>query len=107
MGLANTAAAAMEESVTSGWLLKKHLAVQGQEHAKWGNWANDVGTIVDTTQVHWVVLRKLGITGSFTDLVTMSLEFLFDLVYQDFWFYSPGSISPLHPLNDLLIVYVL
>ena len=48
--LANTAAAAMEESVTSGWLLKKHLAVQGQEHAKWGNWQNDVGTIVDTTK---------------------------------------------------------
>jgi hypothetical protein len=48
--LANTAAAAMEESVTSGWLLKKHLAVQGQEHAKWGNWQRDVGTVVDTTQ---------------------------------------------------------
>merc|ERR1712176_1263433 len=48
--LANTAMAAMEESVTSGWLLKKHLAVQGQEHAKWGNWQNDVGTIVDTTK---------------------------------------------------------
>jgi hypothetical protein len=48
--LANTAAAAMEESVTSGWLLKKHLAVQGQGHAKWGNWQRDVGTVVDTTQ---------------------------------------------------------
>ena len=32
--LSNTAVAAMEESVTSGWLLKKHLAVQGQEHAE-------------------------------------------------------------------------
>jgi len=49
--LANTAMAAMEESVTSGWLLKKHLAVQGQEHAEWGNWQRDVGTIVDTTNV--------------------------------------------------------
>ena len=49
--LANTAAAALEESVTSGWLLKKHLAVQGQEHAEWGNWQRDVGTIVDTTNV--------------------------------------------------------
>jgi len=48
--LANTAMAAMEESVTSGWLLKKHLAVQGQEHAKWRNWQRDVGTIVDTTE---------------------------------------------------------
>ena len=32
--LSNTAVAAMEESVTSGWLLKNHLAVQGQEHAE-------------------------------------------------------------------------
>ena len=48
--LANTAMAAMEESVTSGWLLKKHLAVQGQEHAKWGNWQRDVGTVIDTTE---------------------------------------------------------
>merc|ERR1712176_1622569 len=48
--LANTALAAMEESVTSGWLLKKHLGVQGQEHAKWRNWQRDVGTIVDTTE---------------------------------------------------------
>merc|ERR1712003_443034 len=48
--LANTAMAAMEESVTSGWLLKKHLAVQGQEHAKWRNWQRDVGTVLDTTE---------------------------------------------------------
>ena len=48
--LTNTAMTALEESVTSGWLLKKHLAVQGQEHAKWGNWQSDVGTIVDTTE---------------------------------------------------------
>ena len=32
--LSNTAVAAMEESVTSGWLLKSHLTVKGQEHAE-------------------------------------------------------------------------
>ena len=32
--LTNTAVATLEESVTSGWLLKSHLAVQGQEHAE-------------------------------------------------------------------------
>ena len=46
--LTNTAVAALEESVTSGWLLKSHLALQGQEHAEWGNWVNDVGKAIDT-----------------------------------------------------------
>ena len=32
--LSNTAVAAMEESVMSGWLLKNHLAIQSQEHAE-------------------------------------------------------------------------
>ena len=46
--LTNTAVATLEESVTSGWLLKSHLAVQGQEHAEWGNWKNDVGKVFGT-----------------------------------------------------------
>ena len=48
--LSNTAVAAMEESVTSGWLLKSHLTVQGQEHAEWKSWKRDVGKVADTTQ---------------------------------------------------------
>ena len=48
--LSNTAVAAMEESVTSGWLLKSHLTVKGQEHAEWKSWKRDVGKVPDTTQ---------------------------------------------------------
>lgn len=45
--LTNTAMAAVEEDLVAG-RLKSRLAVKGQEHAEWGNWANDVGKALNT-----------------------------------------------------------